>query len=82
MDIYAVGYLWLSVRGRDLRQQLQAQALHMVARRPTVHILAEAQSSAGQEGPPFLDSTRHVVLPANGKTGVAFDVHVCSGTTT
>ena len=69
MDVHAVGYLWLNARGRYLRHRLLAQALHMVARRPTVLILAEARSGKGPEDPPFLNYTRHIVLPANGKTG-------------
>ena len=44
--------------------------------------LAEAQSRAGLEDPPFLDYTRHIVLPADGKTGAGLDVYVHSGTTT
>ena len=51
--MHAVGYLWLNVRSRYLRQRLVAQVLHMAARRPTILILAEAQSRAGPEDPPF-----------------------------
>ena len=40
----------------------------MVARRPTVLVLAEAQSRASLEDPPSLDYTWHIVLPAEGKT--------------
>ena len=47
-----------------------------------VVILADAKSRAGQEEPPLLDYTRHVVLPADGKTGAGLDVYVRSGTTT
>ena len=81
-DVHAVRYLWLNVRGRHLRQRLLAQALHMAARRPTILILAGAQSRAGPEDPPFLDYTWHVVLPAHGKTGAGLDVYVRAGTTT
>ena len=77
-----MGYLWLNVRGRYLRQRLLAQALHMAARRPTVLILAEAQSRAGPEDPPFQDYTRHVLLPAHGKTGGGLEVYVRAATTT
>ena len=80
--MHAVGYLWLSVRGRYLRQRLLAQALHMAARHPTILILAEAESRAGPEDPPFQDYTRHVVLPAHGKTGAGLEVYVRTGTTT
>ena len=80
-DVHAVGYLWLDVRGRYLRQRVLAQALHMAARRPTILILAEAQSKAGPEDPPVQDYTRHVVLPAHGKTGAGLDVYVRAGTT-
>ena len=59
----------------------RTHALHMAARRPTIHILAEAQSGAGPEDPPFLDYTQHIVLPADGKTGAGLDVYVRSGTT-
>ena len=38
--------------GRYLWQRLLAQALHMAARRPTILILAEAQSKAGPGDPP------------------------------
>ena len=58
--------IWLNVRGKYLRQRL----------------LAQAQSWAGPEDPPFLDYTRHIVLPTDGKTGVGLDVYVRSGTTT
>ena len=54
----------------------------MAARRPTILILAEAQSRAGPEDPPFLDYTRHIMLPAHGKTGVGLDVYVRTRTTT
>ena len=74
--------LWPNVRGRYLRQRLSAQALHMVACRPTIFILAEAQSKAGFGDPPFLDYTRHVVLPAHGQMGAGLDVYVRTGTTT
>ena len=47
----------------------------MAARRPTILILAEAQSKAGPEDPPFEDYTRHVVLPAQKKTGAGLDVY-------
>ena len=77
-----MGYLWLNVRGRYLRQRLLAQALHMAARRPTLLVLAEAQSRAGPEDPPFQDYARHVVLPAHGKTGAGLEVYVRTGTTT
>ena len=77
-----MGYLWLNVRGRYLRQRLLAQALHMAARRPTLLILVEAQSRAGPEDPPFQDYARHVVLPAQGKTGAGLEVYVRTGTTT
>ena len=77
-----MGYMWLNVRGRYLRQRLLAQALHMAARRPTLLILAEAQSRAGPEDPPFQDYARHVVLPAQGKTGAGLEVYVRTGTTT
>ena len=80
--MHAVGYVWLNVRGRYLRQRLLAQTLHMAARRPTILILAKAQSRAGPEDPPFLDYTRHIVLPADGKTGAGLDVYVRCGTTT
>ena len=77
-----MGYLWLNVRGRYLRQRLLAQALHMAARRPTLLILVEAQSRAGPEDPPFQDYARHVVLPDHGKTGAGLEVYVRTGTTT
>ena len=77
-----MGYLWLNVRGRYLRQRLLAQAMHMAARRPTLLILAQAQSRAGPEDPPFHDYARHVVLPAQGKTGAGLEVYVRTGTTT
>ena len=54
----------------------------MAARHRTIPILAEAQSRAGPENPPFLDYTRHVMLPAHGKTGAGLDVYVRNGTTT
>ena len=54
----------------------------MAVRRPTILILAEAQSKAGPEDPPFQENTRHVVLPAHGKTGAGLDVYVRAGTTT
>ena len=73
-----MGYLWLNVRGRYLRQRMLAQALHMAVRRPMVLILAQAQSKGG----PFVDYTRHVVLPADGKTGAGLGEYVRSGTTT
>ena len=76
-----MGYLWLNARGTYLRQRLVAQALHMATRRPTILILAEAQSRAGPEDPPFLDYMRHIVLPADGKTGAGLDVDVRSRTT-
>ena len=77
-----MGCLWLNVRGQYLQQRLLAQALHMAARRPTLLILAEAQSRAGPEDPPFHDYARHVVLPAQGKTGAGLEVYVRVGTTT
>ena len=77
-----MGYLWLNVRGRYLRQRLLAQALHMAVRRPTLLVLAEAQSRAGPEDPPFQDYACHVVLPAHGKTGAGLEVYVRTGTTT
>ena len=77
-----MGYLWLNVRGRYLRQRLLAQALHMAARRPTLLSLAEAPSRAGPEDPPFQDYARHVVLPAHGKTGAGLEVYIRAGTTT
>ena len=77
-----MGYLWLNVRGRYLRQRLLAQALHMAARRPTLLVLAEAQSRAGPEDPPFQDYDRNVVLPAHGKAGAGLEVYVRTGTTT
>ena len=77
-----MGYLWLNVRGRYLRQHLLAQVLHMAARRPTILILAEAQSRARPEDPPFQDHARHVLLPAHGKTGAGLEVYVRAGTTT
>ena len=77
-----MGYLWLNVRGRYLQERLLAQALHMAARRPTLLVLAEAQSRAGPEDPPFQDYARHVVLPAHGKTGAGLEVYVRTGTTT
>ena len=77
-----MGYLWLNVRGRYLRQRLLAQALHMAARGPTLLLLAEAQSRAGPEDPPFQDYARHVVLPAHGKTGAGLEGYVRTGTTT
>ena len=80
--MHAVGYLWLTIRGKYLRQRLLAQALHMVARRPTILILAEAQSKAGPEDPPFFDYSWHIVLLAHGKTGAGLDVYVRAGTTT
>ena len=79
--MHAVGYLSLNVRGRYLCHRLLAQALHMAARRPTILILAEAQSKATPEDPPFQDYTRHIVLPAHGKTGAGLDVYVRAGTT-
>ena len=54
----------------------------MAARRPTLLILAEAQSWAGPEDPPFQDYARHVVLLAQGKTGAGLEVYVRAGTTT
>ena len=54
----------------------------MAACRPRVLILAEAPSRAGPEDPPFLVYTRHILPPADGKTGADLDVHVRSGTTT
>ena len=54
----------------------------MATRRPTILILAEAQSKAGPEDPPFHDYTRHVMLPTHGKTGAGLDVYVRAGTTT
>ena len=51
--MHAVGYLWLNVHGRYLRQRLLAQALDIAARRPTILILAKAQSKAGPEDPLF-----------------------------
>ena len=51
--MHAIGYLWLNVRGRYVRQHLLVHALHMAARRPTILILAEAYSKAGPEDPPF-----------------------------
>ena len=81
-DVHAVGYPWLNVRGRYPRPHLLAQALHMAACRPTILILAEAQSKVGPEDPPFQDYTRHVVLPAHGKTGAGLDVYVRAGTAT
>ena len=80
--MHAIGCLWLNVRGTYLRQPLLAQALHMLARRPTILILAEAQSKADPEDPPFPDCTRYVVLPAHGKTGSGLDMYVRAGTTT
>ena len=79
--MHAVGYMWLNVRGRYQRQRLLAHALHMAAHRPTILILAEAQSKAGPQDRQFLDYTRHVVLPAHGKTGAGFDVYVRARTT-
>ena len=81
-DVHAVGYLWLNVRSRYLRQRLLAQTLHMAARHPTVLILAEALSRASPENPPFLDYMRHKVLPANGKMGAGLNVYARSRTTT
>ena len=81
-DVHAAGYLWLNARGRYLRECLLAQAPHMAARRPTIIILAEAQSKAGPEDPPFRDYTRHVVLPAHGKTEAGLEVYVRARTTT
>ena len=81
-DVHAVGYLWLNVHGRYLWQRLLAQTLQMAAHRPTILILAEAQSRVGPEDPLFLDYARHVVLPAHGKTGAGLDVYVRTGTTT
>ena len=43
----------------------------MVARRPTILILAEAQYRAGPEDPLFLDYMRHIVLPPMGRRGQA-----------
>ena len=80
--MHAVGYLWLNVRGRYLRQRHRAQAVHMAPRGPTILILAEAQSRAGREDPPFQDYTRYVVLPAHGKTEAGLEVYVRTGTTT
>ena len=77
-----MGYLWLNVRGRYVRKRLLAQALHMAARRPTLLILAEAQSQARPEDPPLQDYARHVVLPAQGKTGAGLEVYVRTATTT
>ena len=54
----------------------------MAAHRPTFLILAEVQSGAGPEDPPFLDYTRHFVLPAHGTTGAGLNVYVRTGTTT
>ena len=54
----------------------------MVAPRPTILIMAEAQSKAGPEDHPFQDYTRHVVTPAHGKTGAGLGVHFRAGTTT
>ena len=45
-------------------------------------ILAEAQSKASLADPPFQDYTRHVVLPAHGKTGSGLGVYIRAGTTT
>ena len=54
----------------------------MAACRPTLVILAEAQSRAGPEDPPFQDYARHVVLPAQGKMGAGLEVYVRAGITT
>ena len=54
----------------------------MAARRPTILVLAEAQSRAGPEDPPFQDYAGHVLLPAHGKTGAGLEVYVRAGTTT
>ena len=55
-----MGYVWLNVRGRYLRQRLLAQAPHMAARCPTVLILAEAWSRAGPEDPPHSWTTHGI----------------------
>ena len=81
-DVHAVVYLWLNVQGRYLRQCLLAQALHMAARRPNLLMLAEGQTPAGPEDPAFQDYARHVVLPAQGKTGAGLEVYFRAGTTT
>ena len=81
-DVHVVGYLRLNVPGRYLQQRLLAQALQTAGHRPMVLILAEAQSRAGPEDPPFLDYMRHIVLPGNGKTGAGLHVYVQSTTTT
>ena len=80
--MHAVGCVWLNIRGRYLRQRLLAQALHMAAHRPTIHTLAKAQFKAGPEDSLLQDYTRHVVLPAHGKTGAGLDVYVRAGATT
>ena len=54
----------------------------MAGRRPTILIVAEAQSKAGPEDPPSQDYNRYVVLPAHGKTGAGLNVYVRAGTTT
>ena len=77
-----MGYVWLNGCRRYLRQRLLAQALHMAARRPTILILAEAQSRAGPEDPPFLDYTRHLVLPTPKNTRAGLDVYLRATTTT
>ena len=80
--MHALGCLWRSVRGRDLRQRLLAHSNHIVARRPTILILAEAKSKAGPDDPPFWDYTQHVMLPVDGKTEAVLDVYVHTATTT
>ena len=54
----------------------------MAARRPSLLILAKAQSRASPEDPPFQDYAPHVVLPAQGKTGAGPEVYVREWTTT
>ena len=80
--MHATGYLWLIVHGRDLQQHLLAQALQIAAHRPTVLILAKAQSRAGFEDPPFQEDARQVLLPAHGQTRAGLEVYVRPRTTT
>ena len=70
-----MGHLCLNIRGRYLRQQLLAQALHMVRCRPDIMVLAESQSRQGEEEPPFEGYTCHVHVGAGG-AGKAIDVYV------
>ena len=53
----------------------------MVARHPTIPMLAKVESKVGLEDPPFQDNTRHVVLPGHGRTRADLDLYVRAVTT-